>query len=116
MLTTWATQLFVANVSFWALRFLLEKIVFAIYELGRDIVFSILVLSVLAASSFIAVEYLLKHADINDFIQSHKIAVVLSLAAWTVTTWFWARYIFRRASNRSVFDHDVGAALVQLRY
>jgi hypothetical protein len=107
-------QLVVTNSAFFVVRFVLAKIIYAIYELGRGIVFSILVLILAAGGLWLAGQYYLDWNAPSEFVQSHRILVFSVLISWTITTWYWGRYIYRGSTRQHVFDYEVGAALVQL--
>jgi hypothetical protein len=112
----WAIQLLVSNSSFFLFRVVLAGIVYAIYQLGRDLVFSLLLLLLSAAISFCCFEYYQGKETIDLFFYAHRLEAVGTFSLLTLILWYWRRYVFKNKNNHSVFDHDVGAALVQLRH
>jgi hypothetical protein len=111
----WSIQLLMSNSSFFMVRFILAKFAYAAFELGRDAVFSIL-LTLLTASA-LACGALYYHADalMIEFLREYRLLVSFTLSIWTLTIWYWGRYVFRSNSNQTVFDHEIGAVLVTLK-
>jgi len=60
--------------------------------------------------------YFYDHMPFDGFIQHNTVLLASILASFTITVWFWARYIYRNSRFHKVFDHDVGAALARLRW
>lgn len=113
LIAGWLAQLLITNSTFFLVRFVLAKLFYAIYELGRDVVFAILVLPLVIGLAWLGIAYF-AHQLPDTFIQDHKLFVLGLLINWIVTSWYWGRYIYRSKERKHVFDHDVGAALVQL--
>jgi hypothetical protein len=110
----WLAQLIVSNSTFFLVRFVLAKLVYAVYELGRDVVFAVLILLFSTVLLWLSGAYYFSGEKIDEFIRLHRILILGFLISWVITSWYWARYIYRSKENKHVFDHEVGAALVQL--
>ena len=110
----WFAQLIVSNSIFFIVRFVLTKLIYAAYELGRDVVFASFIFILVAILLWLSGSYYLKGGTIAEFVQAHRVLILVALISWVVTIWFWARYVYRSNDKRHVFDHEIGAALVQL--
>ena len=111
----WAIQLFVSNSVFFLFRGVLAALVYVIYQLGRDAVFALILLFLTAAVGTCAFEYYTDSSALNQFFNLHRVELILAFFLWTLSIWYWRRYLFRNRNNYSIFDHDVGAALVRLK-
>jgi hypothetical protein len=113
-----ATSIVYQSIAHWAMsygvfflfRVCLYIVLYAAYELRRDVVFA---LSALLGISFAA-------ALLADYLANGSGSWNVRLAAWTFgvatyTSWFWFRYMSGGNSAHKAFDLDVGTALVRLR-
>ena len=94
---------------------MLTKLIYAAYELGRDVVFASLIFILVAILLWLSGSYYLKGGTNHQILQApHRVLILVALISWVVTIWFWARYVYRSNDKRHVTDHEIGAALVQL--
>lgn len=110
----WLAQLVITNSAFFLVRFVLAKFMYVIYELGRDVVFSILILTIITGSTWLCLMYYSGGVGATIFVQTHRLFVIGLIVIWTIVSWYWARYIYGGRGRKHVFDHEVGAALIQL--
>lgn len=102
-----------ANGAFFLFRFLSYYVLYAMYELGRDIVFALLVLMAILASVVLLAGL---YAGPKPGWGSPERVASLELACVSALAWYWSRYISPNNPNRKVFDHEIGEALVRLRH
>jgi hypothetical protein len=99
-----------ANGVFFAFRFGAYLILYAAYELGRGVVFALVLLAAIAVFVALVLGMLL---DASGALNGQLAGSALLLAA--IIGWFWFRYMSPRSDSHRSFDFDVGAALVRLR-
>jgi hypothetical protein len=102
-----------ANGAFFLFRFLSYYVLYAMYELGRDVVFALLVLLAILASLVLLAGW---YAGPKPGWGSLEKVASLELACVSALAWYWSRYISPTNPNRKVFDHEIGEALVRLRH
>lgn len=112
-LTYFTLQLLLSNSAFSALRLALRVCLGAIYDLGRDTVFSVLLLALILAWGVLAYSAYVAGGLTFAYLYKSPGGAVAGLAS--LTYWYWHRYI-ASARDRRVFDHDVGRALARLRH
>jgi hypothetical protein len=102
-----------ANGAFFVFRFCAYYVLYAAYELRRDVVFALLVLMAVSVSLFLLAGL---YAGPRPGWASLERVASLDLAFMSALAWYWSRYLSPRNPNRKVFDHEVGAALTRLRH
>jgi len=100
-----------ANGAFYVFRICAFLVLYAAYELGRDVVFSLALLLAIALIAALAIGHY--YVDGSGAWNGHVAGWTLLLAAFL--GWFRFRYMSARNSRHKSFDFDVGAALVRLR-
>jgi hypothetical protein len=111
----WISHLITSNFSSLIFRVILLGAAYTAYELGRNAVFSIMVLVAVALTLFLAVLYFRSGLQPEEFLRMKKFLVSSDGGMWVLVGWFWLRYFHKSADHLTVFDHEVGAVLVELK-
>lgn len=115
LITSWLTQIIISNTYFFIFRYIISRLLYALYELGNALVYSLLRLIVIGTTGAVTTLYFLKGGAVEEFIRSQKLLTASVLISWSIMAWYWARYVHRKGVNRKIFDHDVGAALTEFQ-
>jgi hypothetical protein len=112
----WIAQLIISNAAFVVFRALLVSFLYVAYELGRTVIYALLLTFLFLAVASLLVLYLLHPQQVDAFLRAHQILLATCIAMFTISCWYWSRYIHRRSRFHKVFDHDVGAALARFSW
>jgi hypothetical protein len=100
-----------SNGAFYIFRICAFLVLYAAYELGRDVVFALSLLIAIALIAVLALGHY--HMDGSGAWNAHVAGWTLLLAAFL--GWFRSRYMSGCNEDHRSFDFDIGAALVRLR-
>jgi hypothetical protein len=100
-----------SNGALYIFRICAFLVLYASYELGRDVVFALSLLIAIALIAALAVGHY--YVDGSGAWSGHVAGWTLLLAAFL--GWFRSRYMSGRNDDHRSFDFDIGAALVRLR-
>ena len=102
-----------ANGTFFVFRVGAFFVLYAAYELKRDIVFALLCLATICLGLVLVAAYIGSEPGKGTSLER---VGSLMLGSGSVLAWYWSRYYAPANPNRKVFDHEVGAAMVRLRH
>ena len=108
-------DLFLSNCAFTIFRAMLRGVLNGLHELGRDLVYALLILKLLLVITLAAWLGSVNSGSLRDLAVGNPGLATTLISIATVSTWYWARYISTRRV-RHVFDHDIGAAMARLKY
>jgi hypothetical protein len=111
----WVSQLISSNISSLIFRFALFVIMYAAYQLGKNAVLSISVMVALLLTSLLTFMYFRSGLHPEIFLRTERVLLGANIGVGIFSGWFWRRYFRKNYENTTVFDHEIGAVLVELK-